>query len=376
MTPALRRIVPLALGPLLLLGTTAPASAGAAVTTGSAPGIVVSTTPLPGKEAPGSTATSITYWTENSLNQARRALATVYTPAGAPPAGGWPVLAYAHVTAGLSDDCAYTDDYGAAPADVNVVTPWIQAGFAFVATEYIGIGTDGSHAYLDATAEANAVIDSVRAARSVNPALSSRYVVNGISQGGHATLATAARAKERAPELTLAAAMADAPATKVEGYIPLAGPYLPPLPAPDYTTYVSYILAGLETARPGFDLNAYLTPAGRAVVDDAHRLCYFDMNTRTQGVGIGQLLSKPLNTGPFPAVLREVTTLPVSGYDAPVLVNQGRFDLTAFPFLTDLQVTEMKVRGVDVTYRNYATGHNVWAQALPHDIAFARKHLG
>ncbi|SDT54561.1 lipase family protein [Actinoplanes derwentensis] len=365
----LRRVVPLVVGPLLVLGTAVPASAA------GAPGSVISATPLPGKEAPGSTATTITYWTENSLDQPRRALATIYVPTGTAPAGGWPILANAHVTAGLGDACAYTDDYGTAAADVNVVTPWIQAGFAFVATEYIGIGTEGSHAYLDATAEANAVIDSVRAARAVAPTLSSSYVVNGISQGGHATLATAAAAKERAPELRLAAAMADAPATKVEGYIPLAGPYIPPLPAPDYTTYVSYILAGLETARPDFDLDAYLTPAGRAVVDDAHELCYFDMNTRTQGVSIGQMLTKPLNTGPFPAVLREVTTLPVSGYDAPVLVNQGRFDVVAFPFLTDLQVTEMLVHGAKVTYRQYATGHNVWAQALPNNIAFARKHL-
>ncbi|HWS32635.1 MAG TPA: lipase family protein [Actinoplanes sp.] len=367
---ALRLVVPLAVGPLLVLAAAVPAAA--ATTT---PGTVVSTTPLPGKEAPGSTATTITYWTENSLGQPRQALATVYVPTGSTPSGGWPILANAHVTAGLGDDCAYTDDYGTAAADVNVVTPWIQAGFAFVATEYIGIGTEGSHAYLDATAEANAVIDSVRAARKVAPALSANYVVNGISQGGHATLATAAKAEERAPELKLAAAMADAPATKVEGYIPLAGPYIPPLPAPDYTTYVSYILAGLETARPDFDLGAYLTPLGRAVVDDAHRLCYFDMNTRTQGVSIGQMLAKPLNTGRFPAVLREVTTLPVAGYDAPVLVNQGRFDVVAFPFLTDLQVTEMLLHGAKVTYRPYATGHNVWAQALPHNIAFARKHL-
>ncbi|BBH68463.1 lipase [Actinoplanes sp. OR16] len=369
----IRRIAPLAIGSLLALGLPAAASAAEP---GGAPGAVITSTPLPGKEAPGSTASSLTYWTEDSLGQPRQALATVYTPTGAAPAGGWPILAYAHVTAGLSDDCAYTDDYGTAAADVNVVTPWIEAGFAFVATEYIGIGTAGSHAYLDANAEANAVIDSVRAARSVSSALSANYVVNGISQGGHATLATAAKAAERAPELHLAAAMADAPATKVEGYIPLAGPYIPPLPAPDYTTYVSYILAGLETARPDFDLGAYLTPLGRTVIDDAHRLCYFDMNTRTQGIGIGQMLKKPLSSGQFPSVLRAVTTLPVSGYDAPVLVNQGRFDVVAFPFLTDLQVTEMKVRGVDVTYKNYAAGHNVWAQALPNDIAFAREHLG
>lgn len=369
---SIRRVVPLAVGPLLALGLPVPVSAAAP---GGAPGVVITSTPLPGKQAPGSTALSLTYWTQDSLDQPRQALATVYTPTGTPPAGGWPILANAHVTAGLGDDCAYTDDYGTAAADVNVVTPWIEAGFAFVATEYIGIGTEGSHAYLDADAEANAVIDSVRAARSVTPALSSSYVVNGISQGGHATLATAAKAKERAPELRLAAAMADAPATKVEGYIPLAGPYIPPLPAPDYTTYVSYILAGLETARPDFDLDAYLTPFGRAIVDDAHRLCYFDMNTRTQGASIGQMLAKPLDTGPFPAVLRDVTTLPVSGYDAPVLVNQGRFDVVAFPFLTDLQVTEMLVHGAKVTYRPYATGHNVWKQALPHNIAFARKHL-
>src|SRR5688572_10886009 len=69
-------------------------------------------------------------------------------PAGAPPPGGWPIVAYAHGTTGNADDCAPSDDPTLAGVG-SAVAALAAAGFVVVATDYEGIGTDGPHPYLN-----------------------------------------------------------------------------------------------------------------------------------------------------------------------------------------------------------------------------------
>ena len=47
------------------------------------------------------------------------------------------------------------------------LTNWLSQGYAIVATDYVGLGTPGIHAYLDGPSAAHSVIDMVRAARAV-----------------------------------------------------------------------------------------------------------------------------------------------------------------------------------------------------------------
>jgi len=62
--------------------------------------------------------------------------------------------------------------------------PMVRAGFAVVATDYHGLGTEGPHEYINKTAQARDVIYSVPAARAAVPGLGRRFVVIGHSQGG------------------------------------------------------------------------------------------------------------------------------------------------------------------------------------------------
>jgi acetyl esterase/lipase len=137
----------------------------------------------------------------------------VIVPAGQAPAGGWPIVAWAHPTTGVVSHCA--------PSLALFVFQQIagsrrllENGYAIAATDYPGLGTPGPHPYLVGDSEARAVIDSVRAARSF-PGLenSSRYAVWGHSQGGQAALFTGMMAKAYAPELQLVGVAAAAPAT-------------------------------------------------------------------------------------------------------------------------------------------------------------------
>ena len=63
--------------------------------------------------------------------------------------------------------------------------PMVAAGFAVVATDYHGLGTEGPHQYVNKTAQAHDVIYSIPAARSAVRVLgASKWVVDGHSQGG------------------------------------------------------------------------------------------------------------------------------------------------------------------------------------------------
>src|SRR5262249_54074969 len=68
---------------------------------------------------------------------------------------------------------------------------YVSLGYAVVATDYSGLGTEGRHAYLDMLSNATDVIHSVPAARAAVPHLSEKWVVVGHSQAGLSTLGVA-----------------------------------------------------------------------------------------------------------------------------------------------------------------------------------------
>lgn len=92
-------------------------------------------------------------------------------------------------------------------------------GYLLVAPDYVGLGSSKQrHAYLHANSEADAVVDLLRAARSVVAATGMTWpdalLLTGFSQGGHATLA-AQRLLEAAPLDGLT----------VRASAPIAGPF-------------------------------------------------------------------------------------------------------------------------------------------------------
>lgn len=142
----------------------------------------------------------------------------VFIPAGTPPPGGWPVLAQAHATAGINNECGPSlsrDLLGTAP----MMAAFLKMGLAVAATDYEGLGAPGVHLYLDAKTEAWNVIDSVRALRRVRPgSISDRWLVFGGSQGGAAAWAAAEQAWTYAPELNLLGAVALVPPADFSAY--------------------------------------------------------------------------------------------------------------------------------------------------------------
>ena len=131
----------------------------------------------------GATAVRILYHSLSATGRDVATSAVVLIPAGNPPAAGWPVIAWAHGTSGVARTCApslmkdvYYGEEG--------LMPMVAAGFAVVATDYHGLGTEGPHEYVNKSAQVHDIVYSIPAAHAAVPALGARWVVDGHSQGG------------------------------------------------------------------------------------------------------------------------------------------------------------------------------------------------
>jgi pimeloyl-ACP methyl ester carboxylesterase len=110
------------------------------------------------------------------------------------------VVSYQH---GTETDRASAPSMPGSPNGILAAAAFAARGYLLAAPDYVGLGTSARpHPYLHAVTEANAVIDLLRAARTIVDANGdgwpSRIMLVGFSQGGHATLA-AQRALEANP---------------------------------------------------------------------------------------------------------------------------------------------------------------------------------
>jgi hypothetical protein len=168
------------------------------------PGTLIRTMPV--KSDATSTTVRVMYHSRDAQDHDRAVTGTFTYPAVAAPAGGWPVVAWAHGTTGLTSICAPSRGGGVAPAfGIEGVR---------VATDYIGLGPVGErHPYLSGVSEAHSVIDAVRAARLLPDAhAGARWAAIGHSQGGHSALFTNELGQAYAPELELVGTIVVAPA--------------------------------------------------------------------------------------------------------------------------------------------------------------------
>lgn len=184
----------------------------AAMPASAMPGQLLESTPIAG--APnGAKAWRIRYETRDKDGQRTESTGVLVVPNGSPPASGRDVVAWAHGTTGIAQSCAPSMGKKAL-SGIPGLADMLARGWAVVASDYPGLGTTGPHAYLVGGEAANAVLDSVRAARNLRAAgAGSRFAVWGHSQGGHAALFTGEQARRYAPELQLTGVVAAAPPT-------------------------------------------------------------------------------------------------------------------------------------------------------------------
>ncbi|MFI5782726.1 lipase family protein [Nocardia sp. NPDC051570] len=279
------------------------------------------------------------YWTSASDGSTQPATGAVFVPPGPTPPGGWPIVAFDHGSLGLGPDCGGQAEPEKGPwpdrrvHEDTFLRGFLTKGFALVAPDYLGLGRfdTGTHPYLELKTEASSTIDMVTAARTAHPELGRKWVVFGGSQGGQAALGTGYLQRKLAPELDFRGTIALDPESEVENLLPMAGPWGPDLPSTigdALTAVVVSILAGLRTGRPDAKVDGYLSPRGRQILDSVAKSCLDAIADRVTGVGVSDLLSKPLSDNHFRAMLADYLGVPVSGYDRPILLLLNALDLS------------------------------------------------
>jgi len=132
-------------------------------------------------------ATRILYHSRSASGEDVPVSGVVLTPAGNPPSGGWPVIAYAHPFSGAARTCGPTLarnlDYG------PTFALWTGQHYAVVATDYAGLGSAVRNAVMDMQSNANDVVSAVRAAHAAVPGLGAKWVALGDSEGAPAIIA-------------------------------------------------------------------------------------------------------------------------------------------------------------------------------------------
>lgn len=111
-----------------------------------------------------------------------------------PPAGGWPVIAWAHGSTGIARSCAPSLRRNLMHG--SFLSMYVNLGYAVVASDYTGLGTSFRNAFQDAPSNAVDVIASIPAARTAVPQLGSRWIVMGVAEGGLTAMAVAQKQSE------------------------------------------------------------------------------------------------------------------------------------------------------------------------------------
>ncbi|MFO1327399.1 MAG: lipase family protein [Rubrivivax sp.] len=300
---------------------------------------------------------------------------TLHLPQGAMPAGGWPLVAWAHGTLGVADRCA-PSWAGHKPRDAAYVERWLQAGFAVVSTDYQGLGGPGPHPYLVWQAEARSVLDSVRAALAARPGrIANAVLVTGQSQGSGPAIGAALIAREYAPELRLLGAVGSG----VVSHFP-DGPYKPPVStvpgagAPHFTI-MSLVGGGLRDDAPPPD--QLVSAAAQPLLAEARTACSPDVSAlaRTLKVGMDRAFALPLDQ--LQALRLPVTDMQAVRVDVPLLLATGLADRLIPPQRQYNAVAALCGAGNAVSWHRYdGVGHNGSPHAAFGDaLALARARL-
>jgi hypothetical protein len=323
------------------------------------PGGLIASAPLDPALSVGRAATAYRYLysTTNQHGQPAVGTAAVFTPKTPPPQRGWPVVAWAHGTVGLGDDCTPS----ALPRSVRdnqYLSHWLDQGYAVVAADYVGLGTPGLMSYLNGIATAHGIVDSVIAAHHMDLPLSPLWAVVGQSQGGAAAIDTARWATEfsAGSGVEFRGVIATGTPANITAVLKQAGPDMtvPPNLDPIANAYTAYITAALREARPDIGIDGALTPAGRAAADKAETMCVHQLADELTEMTVQGFFAEPLASLPgFVGLVDDFMGTPQSGFDAPIFLGVGLLDRDVPPDLTLTFAEQLVANGQDVTLKVY-----------------------
>ena len=322
------------------------------------PGTTIESVPLdPAMSLTGAgPAYRVLYSTVDQHDQPAVSTGAVFLPPGPAPEGGFPVIAWAHGTVGLGDDCT-PSALPRSPRDDEYLSHWLNQGYAVVASDYAGLGTPGLMSYLNSVTTAHGVVDSVIAAHDMGLPLSPEWAIVGQSQGGGAAVASARWATEfsAGTGLDYRGVVATGTPANIDNFVRQAGPALQlPELGPVANAYTAYILAAFREARPDLDINSVLTPEGLAAAERAETVCVRPLTDELADLTPAAFFSAPLSSIPGMAdALYEYMGTPSTGFDRPLFLGVGLLDRDVPPASTLAFYDQLVANNQNVTLRIY-----------------------
>ena len=322
------------------------------------PGTTIESVPLdPALSLTGAgPAYRVLYSTVDQHDQPAVSTGAVFLPPGPAPEGGFPVIAWAHGTVGLGDDCT-PSALPRSPRDDEYLSHWLNQGYAVVASDYAGLGTPGLMSYLNSVTTAHGVVDSVIAAHDMGLPLSPEWAIVGQSQGGGAAVASARWATEfsAGTGLDYRGVVATGTPANIDNFVRQAGPALQlPELGPVANAYTAYILAAFREARPDLDINSVLTPEGLAAAERAETVCVRALTDELADLTPAAFFSAPLSSIPGMAdALYGYMGTPSTGFDRPLFLGVGLLDRDVPPASTLAFYDQLVANNQNVTLRIY-----------------------
>jgi len=318
----------------------------------------------------------LTYKMLGQSGQEVQATSLVFTPTTPPPAGGWPIVVWAHGTTGVADACA-PSKAALADSTKDLISKLLAAGYVVVAPDYEGLGTPGIHPFLNVKSEAFSITDAVVATRNYlsqrNLLTSKKWLTVGHSQGGNAALGAAQYASRA--QLDYKGTVAVAPASNLGNILVAGEAQVANAPIDikigtyaQLDTYTALVTAGIRNTQPSFDYGQVFTSQISSIAAQAENLCsgplygafYEGMSnyakdhngtldgfTRTQPNFMAVPLVKTFLEKDSQPLQVKVTT--------PIIIYQGTADPTVPKLATDLLI--FNATSVGTKINSYVTGN-------------------
>ena len=325
------------------------------------PGSVIREEPITQGVPSNSTAMRILYTTTAfDTGEPTVSSASLFVPNTPASGAGRPIIAWAHPTTGITTACApsLADDGGA--STIPGLDSFLQQGYAVVATDYPGLGTQGPHPFLVGSSEARAILDGVRATLNTPEAKAgNRFIVWGHSQGGQAALWTGQMAKSYSPELDLLGVAAAAPASE-----------LVPLYDADIDTLAASILGPMvfyswSEVYPDTSMESIVTPIAMPIALKVAATCINSEKDLESIVLDAVLMTKvmvranPTTVEPWKTLMRQ-NSAGGSPIGVPILITQGTDDTVVHPEVTQNFVQKLCSNGETVYFQLIkGVGHDV-----------------
>ena len=257
-------------------------------------------------------AVRILYHSRSARGADVAASGVVLFPAAPPPAGGWPVIAWAHDLNGVARTCvpSLTRNLGHGP----LLSMYVHLGYAVVATDYTGLGTSFRNASADLESNAFDVIYSVPAARSVVPQLGSRWIAVGTGEGGMAVLGVAEQERQIQDPGYLGSITISRLADLSDGYESISNLSY------EASLYLAY---GMQTVYPQFQVNDILTAKALPLYGQIGKAC---SNTESVRPSASEMLKPQWESNQFVQDYFRRNRTGLKPANAPLLVLSSQTD--------------------------------------------------